>query len=53
MWGALGGQGLQAVLRRATARTRGAHDSAITSILLAVTEADARSWFHHGDYALH
>jgi transposase len=33
--------------RRAKARTRGALDNAITSVLPTVTAADARGWFHH------
>ena len=39
--------------RRANARTRGALDHAITSVLPTVTEADARGWFHHCGYALY
>jgi len=38
---------LKTALRRAKARTRGALDSAITSVRPTVTEADARGWFRH------
>jgi transposase len=44
---------VKTALRRANARTRGALDSAIASILPTVTEADARGWFHHCGYALY
>jgi transposase len=40
-------------LRRAKARTRGALDSAMTSVLPTVTKADARGWFRHCGYALY
>jgi transposase len=44
---------VKTALRRAKARTRGALDDAITSVLPTVTEADARGWFHHCGYALY
>jgi transposase len=44
---------VKTALRRAKARTRGALDHAITSVLPTVTEADARGWFHHCGYALY
>jgi transposase len=40
-------------LRRVKARTRGALDHAITSVLPSVTAADAQGWFHHCGYALY
>jgi transposase len=44
---------VKTALRKAKARTRGALDSAMTSILPTVMEADARGWFRHCGYALH
>jgi transposase len=44
---------VKTALRRAQARTRGALDNALTSILPTVTAADARGWFHHCGYALY
>jgi transposase len=44
---------VKTALRRAKARTRGALDNAITSVLPTVTEADAYGWFHHCGYALY
>jgi transposase len=43
---------LKTLLRAAQARTREALDAAIERVLAAVTPSDARSWFHHGGYAL-
>jgi transposase len=44
---------VKTALRTAKARTRGALDSAMTSVPPTVTEADARGWFRHCGYALH
>jgi transposase len=44
---------VKTALRRAKARTRGALDSAITSVRPTVTEADARGWFRHCGDALY
>jgi len=44
---------VKTALRRANARTRGALDHAITSVLPTVTEVDAHGWFHHCGYALY
>jgi transposase len=43
---------LKTLLRAAQARTREALDAAIERVLAAVTQPDARSWFHHCGDAL-
>jgi transposase len=44
---------VKTALRRAEARTRGALDRALTSVLPSVTGADARGWFRQCGYALY
>jgi transposase len=43
---------LKTALRTAKARTREALEQALTQALATITVSDARSWFHHGGYAL-
>jgi transposase len=44
---------IKTVLRAAQARTRAAHDEAVTRALATITEADARAWFAPCGYVLH
>ncbi len=43
---------LKTALRAAAARTQAALDAAIGEALEAITQADARGWFHHCGYSL-
>jgi transposase len=46
------GSKLKSALRTAKARTREALEHAIAQALATITASEARSWFHHGGYAL-